>query len=344
MFQFPFKFRLILPAAVLSGLACFTFTAAVSLASEIPADSVPALTNETDVPTDWMRDARLGVFTHFLPWNQEQFQLTGKYDAKAVAKQLHELGVKYFVFTIYQNSGFMNAPNAEYESVTGFAPGEKCSKRDLPMELADALEPYGIRLILYITAQTPNQDAAAQEKFGLSPAPKDLVLNPEFARKYARVFQEWSDRYGKKVSGWWVDGSYEWCRFSEEIAQIYSAALKHGNPDAIVAFNPGVKRAEWKTSDYSAGEINQPFEYSISDRFNENGQQNQILTFLGTRWGASDCRFTVEQWSSWIQSVVDRGGAVTLDACPNMDPKAGPIGTLNPEQAAQIKAIRERIH
>lgn len=293
--------------------------------------------------TDWLREAQMGVFTHFLPWSPEQFALLEKYDAESVAKQIHEVGAQYFVFTIYQNSGFMNAPNAVYDAVTGFRAGEKCSKRDVPMELADALAKYGIRLMLYITAQTPNRDAVAQEKFGLEPAPRDLKITVEFAKKYAEVYRCWADRYGSKVSGWWVDGSYAWCDFNEEIAQIYSSALKHGNPNAIIAFNPGVRRDEWRTSDYTAGEINEPFAETVDSPRTSSGQQRQILTFLGNTWGNPVCRFSSEKWGEWMRSVVKNGGAVTLDVRPNTDPEAGPIGTINPEQLAQLKTIRAAI-
>lgn len=298
---------------------------------------------QTHSDADWLREAQLGVFTHFLPWSPENFALLEKYDVEAVARQMHELNVKYFVFTIYQNSGYMNAPNSVYDAVTGYLPGEKCSKRDVPMELADALEKYGIRLMLYITAQTPNRDAAAQEKFGLEPAPKDLKITTDFAKKYAEVYRFWSDHYGTKISGWWVDGSYEWCDFNEKTAEIYSKALKHGNPHAIVAFNPGVRRPEWKTSDYTAGEINEPFSETVESARTPDGQQRQILTFLGNSWAHPNCRFTTQQWVEWIQTVVKNGGAVTLDAHPNMDPASGPVGTLNAEQSAQIQAIRAAV-
>jgi 3-methyl-2-oxobutanoate hydroxymethyltransferase len=55
------------------------------------------------------------------------------------------------------------------------------------------------------------------------------------------VIQEWSDRYGDKVAGWWFDGGYDHIKFNEAIAQTYAKAVKHGNPNAIVTFNPGVR-------------------------------------------------------------------------------------------------------
>jgi hypothetical protein len=38
---------------------------------------------------------------------------------------------------------------------------------------------------------------------------------------------------------------------------------------------------------------------------------------------------------------VEKGGAVTLDLGPNWDPAAGPIGTFDEAQVAQVKAIHQ---
>jgi hypothetical protein len=62
----------------------------------------------------------------------------------------------------------------------------------------------------------------------------------EFDGKWEEVIHEWSARYGKDVAGWWFDGGYRHVHFSGAIAPIYADAVKSGNPDAIVAFNPGV--------------------------------------------------------------------------------------------------------
>src|SRR5690606_3457276 len=125
--------------------------------------------------------------------------------------------------------------------------------RDLPLDLHQALAPRGIRLMLYLPCQVPNRDVRAQAAFGLDQGPKDQPIDSGFAHKWAEVIREWADRYGDKVSGWWFDGAYEHVRFHEEIAQIYTAAVRHGNPDAIVTFNPGVRLIRYTESeDYAA--------------------------------------------------------------------------------------------
>ena len=52
---------------------------------------------------------------------------------KELVDQLSKAKVGYFVFTLGQNSGYYNAPNAVYDKLTGYKAGERCSKRDVPM-------------------------------------------------------------------------------------------------------------------------------------------------------------------------------------------------------------------
>jgi len=198
-----------------------------------------AMPNNSD--TDWFKGAKYGVFIHFLPGDAAGLARVQEFDVEVLPRQLETLGAKYLVITLGQNSGFFNSPNATYDRYTGYAPGERCSTRDLPLDLYLALKPKGIRLMLYLPCQAPNGDGRAQKAFGLPEGKRDQPIDLEFAQKWAHVIQEWSDRYGDKVAGWWFDGGYEHIRFNEQIAQVYAAAAKHGNPKAIVTFNPGVR-------------------------------------------------------------------------------------------------------
>jgi alpha-L-fucosidase len=303
----------------------------------------PCQADPENKDTDWLKDARYGVFMHFLPGDGGRLALTEKFDAEALAAQLEAVGAKYFVITLGQNSGCFISPNAAYEKRIGYAPGEKCSKRDLPLDLSRALEPKGIRLMLYLPCQTPNRDRRAQKAFGLPEGPRDQPIDLAFAQKWAEVIQEWSDRYGDKVSGWWFDGGYQRVKFNEEIARIYSAAAKHGNPHAIVTFNPGVRVIHWTDAeDYTAGELNEPFGQVPTSRW-LGGSQWHALTYLGSNWSKRDTRYPAEKWAAWVKAVTARGGVVTLDMGPNWDPKSGPIGSLAPEQIKQVQAIKASV-
>jgi len=234
---------------------------ALCLASEGALASASSTHN-----TDWFKEAKYGAFMHFLPENPRQLEQVKAFDVENLAAQLEAIGAKYFVITLGQNSGFYNAPNSVYERITGYARGERCSARDLPLDLHQALAPRGIKLMLYLPCQTPNEDRRAQKAFGVRPEAGDQPIDLEFARKWSQVIQEWSDRYGEKVAGWWFDGGYAHVGFNDSIAPIYANAVKHGNPKAIVTFNPGVQLIRWtKAEDYTAGELNDPF-----------GQMNQV--------------------------------------------------------------------
>ena len=290
--------------------------------------------------TDWFRDAKYGVFMHFLPGDPEGLALVEQFDVEALAGQLEKAGAKYFIITLGQNSGYFNSPNAAYNRFTGYAPSERCAKRDLPLDLYRALQPKGIKLMLHLPCQVPNQDARAQKAFGLREGKQDQPIDLEFAKKWAEVIQEWSERYGNKVSGWWFDGAYEHVQFNEAIAQVYAQAVKRGNPKAIVTFNPGVKVIHYtKAEDYTAGELNEPFANVPSSRWLQ-GSQWHALTFIGSNWGQRNTRYADRQWAEWLSAVTAKGGVVTLDMGPNYDPKAGPVGTLAPEQLKQVEAVK----
>ena len=290
--------------------------------------------------TDWFSQAKYGVFIHFLPSGNEGLKQVGQFDVKALATQLEEMGAGYFVLTLGQNSGYFNSPNAAYEKRTGYAPGERCSTRDLPLELYQALQPKGIQLMLYLPCQVPNEDARAQKAFGLPEGARDQPLDRTFAEKWSEVIQEWSDRYGDKVAGWWFDGGYEHIHFNDAIAERYAAAVKHGNPKAIVTFNPGVKVIRWsKAEDYTAGELNEPLQVVPADRWLE-GSQWHALTYVGGSWGHRNTRFSDEQWVDWARKVTARQGVFTLDMGPNYDAARGPVGQLAELQVKQVKAIR----
>jgi hypothetical protein len=290
--------------------------------------------------TDWFHDARLGAFMHFLPSDPAGLAKVNDFDVTSLAKQLQEMGVGYFVVTLGQNSGYFNSPNETYERIAGYQPGERCSRRDLPLDLSKALRPLKIRLMLYLPCQTPNQDVQAQRAFGLPTGPVDQPLDLAFARKWAQVIGEWSTRYGDKVSGWWFDGGYEHIHFNEEIAKAYSEAVKRGNPEAMVTFNPGVKVVRYtRAEDYTAGELNEPFSVVPSSRWLD-GSQWHALTYLGSNWGQRDVRYAAPRWAAWVKAVVSKGGVVTLDMGPNWEPAAGPIGALADGQVAEVKAIR----
>ena len=220
--------------------------------------------------TDWFKERKWGIFNHYLAQTVRGCGIGSKgeaevsweecvrqFDVSAYAKKVHEMGAGYVIFTILQGEPYLCAPNSTFDTIAEKAPGECCSERDLPMELADELAKYDIPLMLYFPSDGPFKDFDAMKKFGWDRSKDDIpggYIEPvtlEFAKKWSSVLREYSLRYGSKVKGWWFDGFYEWVGYNDELIKYFSDAAHAGNPDAILAFNGGVVNIDYMNPKYS---------------------------------------------------------------------------------------------
>ena len=203
-----------------------------------------------------------GIFYHFLgghdaqAWNRR----VNNADVKRWAEQLAELGCGFMGITIMQVTRAMLAPNATYDRITGYKPGEACATRDLIMDLSDALRAYDIDLMLYYTGDGPCRDASdiANRAFGFTTPHYDWdkeewvgkqepdFIPESFVDKWTAVLREYATRYGDRVFAWWIDGCYS--RFypdgetRERYLKKYLDAVRAGNPDALITFNNGYRQ------------------------------------------------------------------------------------------------------
>ena len=273
---------------------------------------------------DWFRDRKWGVFIHFLSpawaeampeaarvaaWNKE----VDAFDVKGLAAQLAQVGAGYFYLTLGQNSGYYCSPNAAYDARVGRVPSH-CSRRDLIADLAAALAPYDIPLLVYLPSHAPADDRQAVEGLACTPAwdaskwglrPGRYLRNTEtderlseFQRNWEAVIREWSERWGESVHGWWFDGCYHAKRMymhpDEPNFDSFRAAVKAGNPESIVAFNPGVREAfidNVAYEDYTAGEVADFLPVATVPSWHVRlGRTVQGAQFPTTRWAASTRR------------------------------------------------------
>lgn len=299
---------------------------------------------------EWLRRARWGVFCHYLAdragartagpmtaeaWNRR----VDAFDVAALARQLARVGAPYLGFTLGQNSGFYCAPNAAYDELVGESPS-RLSRRDLIADLAAELAPRGIRLLVYLPAHAPVLHRTAVERLGCTPdwdasafglRPGMYVSQPgvdarltAFQTRWERIVREWAERWGTAVAGWWIDGCFcadRMYRAAEgpNFATL-AAALRAGNPDAIVAFNPGVRVPVVRHSeheDYTAGEIADalPLEPpgECVDGWVGGTSQYHVLTYLGQTWGTGAPRFEPAFAAATTRLVNAQGGALTWD-------------------------------
>lgn len=302
----------------------------------------------------WLAGARWGVMNHYLAdWQarthqieisvEEWNRLVDGFDVESLARQLQSAGVRYYQITIGQNSGYYIAPNPVYDRITGITPS-KCSRRDLVADLYTALSKRNIRLMVYLPSGAPGQDSAADTALDWQNGPHP---NKNFQRKWEQVIRYWSERWGKKVSGWWFDG----CYFPNSMYRSaeppnfasFAAAARAGNPDAALSFNPGVVYRMLSITpyeDFIAGEIDKPELVTI--RRQEDGKVDgarlHMLSYLGETWGRGNPRFSNEQVIGHTRKIVNAGGAVTWDVPLELN------GTISQPFLDQLNALGKAIH
>lgn len=281
----------------------------------------------------WMRKARWGVMTHYLAdwisketgeemtvarWNR----LVDRFDVEGLSQQIQSAGAGYHLMSIGQNSGYYLSSNATYDRLVGIRPS-KCSHRDLIADLYRAHHRRGIRLMVYLPSGAPGGDRVAIEALGWKRGP---YRNSEFQVKWQEVIREWSERWGRNVSGWWFDGCYWPNTMYRQSAPNFStlaAAARAGNPESALGFNPGVFHRIHSITpceDYTAGEMDLPAEMTIHNAQDGifDGAQVHALSHLGEKWGMGAPRFSTSDLVGWSQKMTGQGGVFTWDT---------PIGT-----------------
>ena len=338
----------------LCSIFCILFSLATAV---IAAEDVTPVEHHR---TDWIKEAKWGVFMHYMadtvfkgdqPSVEKWNEAVDAFDVNGLAEQLASAGAGYFVLTLGQNSGFYCSPNKTYDRLTGIRPS-KCARRDLVFDLSEALRIKHIRLMVYLPSGPPDRDVEAVKalewKAGRFPLwtyengkPKgqdDRLVS--FQQKWELVIAEWSKRWGRRISGWRFDG----CYYPDAMYRhpdapnfaSFAAAARSGNPNSIVAFNPGVLNpiiTLTSEEDYTAGEINDPGKVVCGGRWVGKAQFH-MLSFLGPSWCQKPPRFTADQVVAFTQSITDKAGTVTWDVPPD-----GVNGHIPDDFLAQLEAI-----
>ncbi len=187
--------------------------------------------------TDWMVKGKYGVFISWFPENYPLYGTTqafrhyqtavNRFDVGAFVDMIEQTGASWIVFTTTHGKYYYPGPLAAMDRVL---PGRTCS-RDLVGELADALEKRGVRLLLYFhPGPSATEDKAWANAAGISP-----VDDARYNRIMVDIFAEIGQRYGRKLSGWYVDGGYGYYVRNTSFERL-TRALKSGNPQRAVGY------------------------------------------------------------------------------------------------------------
>jgi hypothetical protein len=317
--------------------------------------------------TDCLHNKKWGVFLHYLHDRQNNPNhpactlktattwdaCVNELDVNLIARQLKETRAGYAILTVMQRTKHFCAPNETFNQLTGYKSGEAASRRDLILDLHNALNACGIDVYLYFSGDGPSSDPVASKVFGFEDSrvlPITLENNGitnEFVRKWASVLREYAVRYGDKIKGWWFDGCYTSDIFGDKgyddaKLKIYKDAIRSGNLNAVVAFNNGVKnRVSFYSAhdDFLAGEMSDFVD--LPDARFINGKQWHILAPLGlpppdNPWGAwckPGAKRSDEYMRDYVECVHQKGGVVTIDVCLRRN------GEIPREQLDVLRAI-----
>ncbi|MBR4072839.1 MAG: dockerin type I repeat-containing protein [Clostridia bacterium] len=335
----------------LKKILTLVLSAAVLLSTLMCA--IPVTAAKADSATDFMA-GKYGIMLHYLPagsadWNQT----VSDFDVTEFAKNANNVGASWVIFTLTQRDGQYCVPMTEFADIFG---GDYGTDRDLVEDLYNALNPYGIKLMLYwipgAPAGTGEVATSIAEKLGaterrVNSSTDDWMLNQDVIDNMSTVMEGLSLRYGEKIAGWWLDACYDGIGFNNTYAEQLAAALRAGNSDAAVAFNNGTSYGDcrFESESYAAGEICNHgtldtvsiYDYSATSRWTENGFQKHYLTFLGTNWRASDERYVTEELVEHAyNNILKNGGALTFDVGYSNS------GKIDAEQYNQLVALNKK--
>lgn len=336
--------------------------------------------------TDWFYEAKYGVSHHFLsPWlssnrtpdtPEEKWEketetwdeFVSRFDAEKYAEQLSKTTAKFVIITLGQNAAEYCAPNEVYDQALRdaglLAEGEKNPKtvsyeNDLPMKMINALEPYGIKVILYLPSNPPHtahwvdadEDFLVTEQALKSVRSTDGPASQESKKIHCEMVKWWSLHYGDRIAGWWFDGMYAAARASQNdmsleynISTLANAA-KAGNPYNIITFNHGLaeNRVYFKGTayhDYTAGEVLDFNYFPASERWTSGTTdcQNFLFGVLGTgKWGTSGLAQTADYVETQYRTATSKNYVIATDI------KVNRFGEISPEQLALHIDLKARL-
>jgi len=202
-----------------------------------------------------LRDTLYGVGFHWttatLPREGEPLpyeQAVEQFDVAAFVERVKAMGAGHVLFTTTHSKHHFPGPNEEVDRIL---PGRTC-KRDLIMDLADALNDAGILFMAYYNSGIHTGDPEWRSAVGAEEDDRT-----RFYDNWARVIGWFGGHYGSKVAGLWVDGGYELDATKDTPWEALTAAAKAGNPDRLLCYNPGIERHTLYTplQDFWAGEV-----------------------------------------------------------------------------------------
>jgi hypothetical protein len=299
------------------------------------------------------------------------------FDVDAYAQAVADLGAGFVLLTIDQHSGYNLAPSAIYDSILDIAPGVRSpSQRDLPMEIAQALAKYDIKLMFYFMGFLPAKasltyydddanphspdrwgDVLATRTFEVEPF--NNITTRESTRMHAAVVRSFGEHYQNNVAGFWFDGMYDTGYFldltaSYNINDVIDGA-RAGNTQRIIT---GAGMGGSVYMDFPHGESygardekgNEVMTEVPTSRWQDNDGYHQWFRWIAlgdcdinAGWGVpgnseDGHHYDVDGLTAWVKNATDLQGVVSMDIRVNR------FGELDSFLTEQIKAVKSVVY
>lgn len=351
------KVRAVIPAVA----------AALLLSLEVPGRAAAA-------DTSWMLRGRYGVFLHYqyrmllgysiatkpqfpptTQMNAEEWnRFVDGFDVKGLAQQMADAQAGWVIFSLDDHYfAWPCAPNRAFSDFTGYAPGAKCSRRDLIMDLADALNAKGVKLIVYFAGlngymKEPKVCAGLMDDgAGRGRLNEKAPPSAECRQRRLAVLKEYADRYQDKLAGWWFDGlELDSYKAAPSDWRAIHSIVHSANPNAVIAFSYGANEQACVCKGID--------DFTGGDTWSKQDLQRLTPTRLppqeGILWhgkiycgnvyhGLGDAnQFSDRELIDWINTCNQQGGVCTLDW--PFDPKTGLLKDFG---FAQLKRIARAV-
>jgi hypothetical protein len=249
------------------------------------ADQPASDTSYKRANTDWLAQCRFGIGVH---WTAQTVPRSGSplnfqkavdaFDIDTFIAAVEYAGADYVLFTSAHALQMLPAPHPVLDRIL---PG-RTSRRDLFMDLADALAAKGKHLLVYYNHSCNHKDDPEWEKAVGYHAPH----KERFAQNIMDIVGHMGERYKQKIQAWWFDSPYSLDPRGPHNSvttdmtgfqfpwEEFTTVAKRGYAARLVTYNAGVAKTFLYTThqDYWAGELVN-LDTPAKGRYLDNGLQ-----------------------------------------------------------------------
>jgi hypothetical protein len=266
------------------------------------------------------------------------------FDAEAFVQRVHEMGGKFLLWSATWTTYYFPAPIKSIEEIMP----DRISKRDLIGDLIKACKKRNIRFIMYYHLGHDEEIVLKAKGWESDWYKKGRDLT-DWLNLEIRIFTEIGTRYGTGLDAIFLDDACTW--YPADFEKL-GAALKAGNPDRVICYNPWIAALHTPFQDFYCGEgfdgTNTP--WPIKDGVFTAGPQKGLqvwgnFIFDGPGWGIKEPNIKIrapEKWSvekliNLTRRVEEQQFSVALNLLIYED------GTLGKESYEMLRAVAKEL-